>query len=109
MLQIAKHGDFEGRIFPVVLDDAKIYKAVDRIRYVQHWEGQLKELDDAMKTVSATNMQGFREDIDLYAEIRANLPRLTDILKDMNTLTPSIHRDADFQTLFDAVMAKLEE
>lgn len=109
LLQVAKYSDFEGRIFPVVLDDAKIYKAIDRIRYVQHWEQQLKELDDAMKTVSAANMQGFREDIDLYAEIRANLSRLTDILKDMNTLTPSIHRDADFQTLFDAVMAKLEE
>jgi len=109
LLQIAKHGNFEGRIFPILLEDAQIYTAKDRIRYVQFWEKQLKELDNAMKTVSATNMQGFREDIDLYAEIRANLPRLTDILKDMNTLTPSIHRDADFQTLFDAVMAKLEE
>jgi tetratricopeptide (TPR) repeat protein len=109
LLQTAKHGNFEGRIFPVVLGDAKIYRPIDRIRYVQFWEQQLKELDDAMKTVSATNMQGFREDIDLYAEIRANLPRLTDVLKDMNTLTPAIHRDANFQTLFDAVMAKLQE
>ena len=108
LLQIAKHGRFEERIFPVVLEDARIYKPIDRIHYVQYWEQQLQELDAAMKTVSATNMHGFREDIDLYADIRANLPLLTDILKDMNTLTPTIHRDEDFQTLIDAVMTKLE-
>ena len=109
LLQIAKHHSFEERIFPVVLEDSRIYKPIERIRYVEYWEQQFKELDDAMKRVSSANMHGFREDIDLYAEIRANLPRLTDILKDMNTLTPTIHRDANFKTLFEAVMNKLKE
>jgi hypothetical protein len=42
------------------MEDAHIYKAMDRIRYVQYWEKQLKELDKAMRTVSATNLHGFR-------------------------------------------------
>lgn len=109
LLQVAKNGEFTGRIFPIVLEDARIYKAIDRIRYVEHWEKQLKELDAAMKGVSAANMDGFREDIDLYDEIRDNLPRLSDILKDMNTLTPELHRQSGFKELIDAVMAKLEE
>jgi hypothetical protein len=54
-------------------------------------------------------MDGFREDIDLYAEIRALLPRLMDVLRDMNTLTPDLHRQSDFSEIYDAVMAKLEE
>lgn len=109
LLQVAKHGDFTDRIFPVVLDDARIYKAKDRIGYVRYWEQQIQELDAEMKTVSAAHMNGFREDIDLYSEIRTHLPRLADILKDMNALTPDIHRKSDFGELFDAVMAKLEE
>jgi hypothetical protein len=109
LLQVAKNGEFIGRIFPIVLEDARIYKAIDRIRYVEHWEKQLKELDTAMKGVSAANMDGFREDIDLYDEIRDNLPKLSDILKDMNTLTPELHRQSGFKELIDAVMAKLEE
>lgn len=109
LLQVAKRGDFAERIFPVVLGDARIYRPVDRIRYVQYWEKQLEELDEAMKTVSARNMDGFRDDIDLYAEIRTHLPRLADILKDMNTLTPEIHRESDFTELFEAVMGKLSE
>jgi hypothetical protein len=109
LLQVAKAGEFFERVFPIVLGNARIYKPVDRIAYVQHWEKQLEELDSAMKTVSSVNLQGFREEIDLYAEIRASLPRLSDILKDMNTLTPQIHRDSDFEQLFDSVMGKLAE
>ena len=62
-----------------------------------------------MKRVSAANMEGFCEDIDLYTEIRALLPNLMDVLKDMNTLTPDLHKQSDFSEIFEAVMAKLEE
>ncbi len=81
LLQVAKLGDFTERIFPVVLESAGIYNPIERLRYVQYWEQQQKELDEAIKTVSAANLQGFREDIDLYAEIRATLPSLTAILR----------------------------
>ena len=109
LLQVAKQGDFAERVFPVVLDDARIYKPLDRIRYVQFWEEQTKQLDEAIRSVSSVNLQGFREDIDLYSEIRNHLPRLADILKDMNALTSQIQGDSGFSELFDAVMAKLAE
>ena len=38
LLQIAKQQKFVDRIFPIVLDDAKIYKPIDRLKYVQYWE-----------------------------------------------------------------------
>jgi small GTP-binding protein len=109
LVQIAKNGAFRDRIFPIVLEDAKIYDPVDRIRYVKHWEGKQTELDAVMKQVSAANLQGFREDIDLYAEIRALLPNLMDVLKNMNALTPDLHRESGFSEIFEAVMAKLDE
>ena len=37
--------------------------------------------DEAMSEVSQANLDGFRDDIDLYNEIRQHLPRLTSILK----------------------------
>ena len=109
LLQVAKQGDFAERVFPVVLDDARIYKPLDRIRYVRFWEEQTKELDKAIRSVSSVNLQGFREDIDLYAEIRNYLPRLADILRDMNAQTSQIQADSGFSDLFEAVMAKLAE
>jgi hypothetical protein len=109
LMQIAKSGDFYGRMFPVVLDDAKIYDPEDRINYVQHWEKKKKALDDKMKSVGAEYLDGFREDIDLYAYIRKYLPRLRDILRDMNTLTVEIHSETGFEELVKAAAAKMEE
>jgi internalin A len=109
LMQIAKSGDFYGRIFPVVLDDAKIYDPEERIEYVKYWEKKKKALDDKMKSVSSEYLDGFREDIDLYADIRQYLPRLTDILRDMNTLTVEIHSETGFEELVRIAAAKLEE
>lgn len=109
LVQIAKHGDFADRIFPIVLAEAKIYDPAERARFVEHWEKKKDELDEVMKRVSAANMEGFREDIDLYAEIRTLLPKLMDVLKNMNTLKPEIHQRSGFTEIFNAVMAKLEE
>jgi small GTP-binding protein len=107
LLETARHGEFTDRVFPVVLPDARIYRPQDRIGYVRYWEEQINELDEAMRSVSAANLQGFREDIDLYTEIRAQLPRLADVLRDMNTLSPELHRASEFSEIFEAVMTRL--
>lgn len=109
LLQIAKNEQFYERIFPIVLDDAKIYKPKDRIRYVQYWEQEIYDLDQQIRSVSSANLEGFREDIDLYNEIRQYLPRLTNILKDMNTLTVQIHSESGFEALCEEIQKKLDE
>ncbi|MFF5496153.1 TIR domain-containing protein [Streptomyces aquilus] len=107
LLQVAKHGDFRDRVFPVVLPDARIHRPQDRVAYVRYWEQQISELDEALKSVSSANLQGFQEDMDLYTEIRAQLPGLADILRDMNALTVDLHRESDFAELFEAVLDRL--
>ncbi len=109
LMQIARNGDFYDRIFPIVLEDAKIYDPVDRIKYVQYWEKKKRDLDGAMKSVSTEYLEGFREEIDLYADIRKYLPQLANILKDMNTLTAKIHTDTGFNELIKAVESKMAE
>jgi hypothetical protein len=108
LLEVARYGDFKDRVFPVVLESARIYKPLDRIRYVQFWEKQLADLDAALKTVSAANLQGFRDEIDLYAQIRAALPELAAILKNINALTPGVHRESGFAQLVDAVLRRIQ-
>jgi hypothetical protein len=107
LTEIAANQDFKDRVFPVVLSDADIYNPVSRIKYVQHWEQQITDLDAAMKTVSSANLQGFREEIDSYQTIRNTISELTFILKDMNTLTPDMHRDGDFEVIYETVQEKI--
>lgn len=109
LVQVAKNGEIRDRIFPIVLADAQIYKPVARIKYIQHWENEIKELDEAMRGVGAANLQGFREEIDQYTEIRNTIAELTNLLKDMNTLTPDIHSQSEFQDLIKAIEDRLEQ
>ncbi|MBP5973231.1 leucine-rich repeat domain-containing protein [Brasilonema sp. CT11] len=109
LVQIAKNGDFYKRIFPIILSDAKINKPLERLKYVEYWEKETKDLDEGMKRVSGANLQGFREELDSYTEIRQYLPRLANTLKDMNTLTPEIHSQSEFEALLKAIEERLDE
>jgi GTPase SAR1 family protein len=109
LVQIAKNGEFYHRIFPIVLADAQIYKPIERIKYIKHWEDEIEQLEEAIKSVSPANLQGLREEIDQYTEIRKTIAELTNLLKDMNTLTPDIHSDSEFEELLQAIANRLDE
>ena len=64
--EIAANGDFRNRVFPIVLPDAKIYDAEDRLRYIGFWEQKIAQLKSSMQKVGDENLQGIREDLDLY-------------------------------------------
>jgi small GTP-binding protein len=108
LLEIARNGDLRNRIFPVVLPGAGIYKPLDRITHVQYWEEQVAKLDAALKTVSAANLDGFRDEMDLYSAIRASLPRLGEILKHLNALSPELHHNSGYAELVDSVLRTLD-
>ncbi len=109
LMQIAKNGKFDNCIFPIVLADAQIYQPVTGLKYVKHWEEKIKELNEAMREVDPANLQGFREKIDQYTEIRKMIAELTNRLTDMNTLTPDIHSKSDFEILLNAIALRLDE
>jgi hypothetical protein len=109
LVEIADNKQFHDRIFPVVLSDANIYDPLKRIEYIKFWEGKRKELAKAMKTLDPANLQGIREEMDQYDRIRDNISGITSILKDMNTLTPDMHRDSEFSNLYDAIIERLQE
>lgn len=109
LVEIAKNGNFYDRIFPIVLGDAQIYQPVPRLRYIKHWEDKISELDIALKEVSAANLQGFREDIDLYTEIRNTIAELVNTLRQMNVLTPELHTSSGFEQLYQAIENKLNQ
>jgi hypothetical protein len=107
LVEIARNKDLYDRVFPIVLGDADIYNPVNRIKYIKHWEEKIKELDEAMKSVSGANLQGMREELDSYDEIRDNISNLTFFLKDMNTLTAEIQENSDFASLISALEKRL--
>ena len=109
LVEIAENKQFHDRIFPIVLADANIYDPIKRIEYVKYWEVKRTELAEAMKTLDPANLQGIRDDMDLYDRIRDKISGLTSILKDMNTLTPEMHQNSNFKILYDAIEKRMKE
>jgi hypothetical protein len=109
LVQVAKNGKFHDRIFPIILADAQIYDPLQRLKYIKHWENKKKELNEAIKEVDAEFLQGIREEIDQYTDIRNMIAEITNLLKDMNTLTPDIHSQSEFQVLIESIECRLNE
>jgi internalin A len=108
LTEIAERGDIRDRVFPVVLPDSSIYNALSRVQYVKYWEQKKTELDAAMKGVSGENLEGIRDELDLYAHVRSTIARITDILGDMNALSLDEHQGSRFSTLIQALQERLE-
>lgn len=104
LVEIAEHKQFHERIFPVVLKDAKIYNATERLDYVEFWEQEKEKLNERTKRLSdLSHIEGVPEELNNYDRFRDQISRLTSILKDMNTLTPDMHRGSNFAELYDAI------
>ena len=69
----------------------------------------MQNLAQAMKEVDPANLQGIREEMDSYDEIRDNISKLTFLLKDMNTLTPEMHENSNFASLINALEKRLAQ
>ena len=107
MLEIAQAGALRERIFPIMLPDANLYKATGRVKYVSYWEDQIRELDEALKTVRGDNVTKLQEDLNVYAEIRRLFDRITDTLRDMNALTADLHEASGFEELIRRILAQV--
>ncbi len=107
LVEIAENKDFVQRIFPIVLSDAKIYDATDRIQYLIHWEQKKAVLNEQMRNLSdLSNITGITEELNDYDRFRDEIDKLVSLLKNMNTLSPDIMRNSDFQQLYDAIVER---
>jgi hypothetical protein len=107
LTEIASRPEFASRVYPVVMRDAAIFDPVSRIGYIKYWEDQRAALDQAMRQVGQENLHGIREELDLYEKIRNTIAEIIKMLADMNTLTPEIHKDTDFEQLYAQLAAAL--
>ncbi|HJQ69819.1 MAG TPA: COR domain-containing protein [Blastocatellia bacterium] len=107
LTEIADRGEIRDRVFPIVLGDAMIYEAIGRLRYIKYWEQKKDELDAEMKGVGGEYLQGIREELDLFAKIRITIGEIVNTLGDMNALSLDQHQGSNFDSLIQALEARL--
>jgi hypothetical protein len=108
LTQMARNADFRERIFPVVLRDADIFKPRNRLKYVEHWESEIKAFDEQLGRVGQHKLGGIREERDRYDDFRDAIGTLASMLADMNTLSPEQHEDSDFAAIAADIERRLK-
>jgi len=109
-VQISKNKQLADRIFPIILSDAKIYDAGDRLDYVEHWEKEKARLNKKLREMKDfSNLQSVQEELNDYDDFRDEIDGLAGLLKDMNTLNPNMHKDSDFSELFTAIEKRMKD
>jgi len=107
LLEIYRNLKFQERIFPIVLGDANIFDPVPRLQYLKYWRTKKDELDEAIKEFGTDAITVIGDDYKTYKRVFDNFGEVINILKDINSLTPQMHRDDNFNTLIDAVIQLL--
>jgi TIR domain/SIR2-like domain len=104
ILEIKNNGSIYNRIFPIVLSDAKIYDEIERIDYINYWDEKVKELNEKAKTIqNLTGTNNVIGKLNQFADIRRVFDEITDMLRNMNTLSPAIHNNTNFEALTKAL------
>ncbi|RYF99494.1 MAG: toll/interleukin-1 receptor domain-containing protein, partial [Chitinophagaceae bacterium] len=96
------------KTFPIVLTDAKIYQAEDRLEYLKYWESKRDELKSKLKGVELENAAPFIEELRLYDEITSVFPILSKFLNDVNTLNPQRLSGNNFEQIKDAIRLAID-
>lgn len=103
LLEIYRNLNFKKRIFPIVLDDAKIFDPILRLQYLKYWQDKKKELDDCIMRFGLDAITVIGEDYKIYKKIYDNYGEIVNILKDINSLTADIQIAADFNIMIKEV------
>jgi hypothetical protein len=76
--------EMKKKIFPLFLDDVKIFDGLQLSAHTTFWENKQKELEDEISR-GASNRAEISGDLSTYREIASNTARLLGILADLNT------------------------
>lgn len=109
LLEIYRNLNLSRRIFPIVMPDAAIFEPIPRLQYLKFWQDKKKELDEAIMQFGVDAITVIGDDYKMYKKIFDNFGEIVNILKDINSLTPEMHRADNFSTLIDAVLKEMGE
>jgi len=109
VIEILKNGNLHNRIFPIILNDAKIFDGVSIADYLTYWENKITVLNDKVKTMdNIAYSKAIIEEITLFSEIRRIISDFAAQLSNMQVLKAEEHLNDNFKILFTAIDEQLE-
>lgn len=81
---------FREKIYPIVLEDAKIHDPFDRLDYVEYRQERCKRLEDKITKLGLGATKSAVPDFEIYFEVLNNLGQLAGVLAESVYPHPAI-------------------
>lgn len=85
--EFIKDESYKERIFPIVKNDAKIFNAIDRSKYLLYWQEEYKKLKKESEDLDELNKVDTIKELLRYEKIQRDLPDFLTDISDMNLIT----------------------
>ena len=110
VMEIMKNGSsWEERVFPVVMNDADVFKEINRQKYDQYWKEEIEKLKTGMTEMESDELIKRIEVIRKYEKILKSLPTLMDFLDKRNSMTLQKLKEENFSALFNTIDKKIQQ
>ncbi|WP_313187158.1 toll/interleukin-1 receptor domain-containing protein [Sphingobacterium siyangense] len=94
IMQLRKDEDIWQKILPVMCNDAKIYKPLERVVYISYWQQQASSIQNALKDINPINVTSTLDELKNYIEISQQIDSFLLNLKDrLNTTPEALFKD----------------
>jgi formylglycine-generating enzyme required for sulfatase activity len=107
MMEVAmmlEYPDFRKRIFPIVIEDTKIYDATGRADYIIYWQEQINDLQKAIEKITDRGASiPIARELNIYKKIHSLIADFSDTMGFMNLLKAEDHIDTNFDELINAI------
>lgn len=86
ILEFIKDKDFINKILPIITDDAKIFNAIDRAKYVCFWQDKYNELNMSRENISTLNQSDILEEMQFVENIQRNISEFLATISDLQLI-----------------------
>ncbi len=100
---------FMDRIYPLVLEDARINDGKDRLEYVKYWQNEKKTLEHEITEVGLGDaIDTVGDEYTTIKDVTSNIGLITKILSNINYLNPRLLSGNDFEIIRNAIEGRMK-
>lgn len=98
--EFIKDENYKERILPILKNDAKIFKAIERNQYIRYWQNEYMKLKEELSDIDEANKIDYIRELIRYEKIQRELPDFMSNISDMNLITCDTHiTEEDFDKI----------
>lgn len=101
VLELIKDDNYWNKVLPIVLEETKIYSALDRLHYIKFWEEKSGELESALTNVKPINSIELFKELKLFQDISFNIDIFIKKVVDSIHLTPTELIEKKYKPIID--------